>query len=130
MPTTSVGSHAQCAFHYDPRVPVLDNDPQGRKRKCGKCGEATQPGQRVANHVGDRCRRFKVLRSMKLVWCFGCLADFVTVAGPMALPPVSAMGVWWSRHWGNPHNLPWGKEYFGPMTEENIMTKVKHRDHG
>ena len=77
MPTTSVGSHAQCAFHYDPRVPVLDNDPQGRKRKCGKCGEATQPGQRVANHVGDRCRRFKVLESMKLVWCFGCLADFV-----------------------------------------------------
>ena len=60
----------------------------------------------------------------------GCLADFVTVAGPMALPPVSAMGVWWSRHWGNPHNLPWGKEYFGPMTEENIMTKVKNREHG
>ena len=53
-----------------------------------------------------------------------CLADFVAVAGPMALPPVSALGVWWSRHWGNPHNLPWGNEYFGPMTEENIMTKV------
>ena len=31
------------------------------------------------------------------------------------------MGVWWSRHWGNPHNIPWGKEYFGAMTEANIM---------
>eukprot|EP01051_Picozoa_sp_SAG22_P004319 SAG22_NODE_228_length_14619_cov_4.604132_7_plen_1008_part_00 len=54
----------------------------------------------------------------------GCLADFVKVAGPMALPAHSALGVWWSRHWGNPHNIPWGKEYFGPMTEDNILTKV------
>ena len=37
---------------------------------------------------------------------------------------VQGLGVWWSRHWGNPHNIPWGGEYFGPMTEENVMTKV------
>ena len=57
----------------------------------------------------------------------GCLADFIKVAGPMALPPLSSMGVWWSRHWGNPHNLPWGpagNEYFGAMTEEHIMDLV------
>ena len=29
-----------------------------------------------------------------------------------------------SRHWGNPHNIPWGKEYFGPMTERTIMDRV------
>ena len=42
----------------------------------------------------------------------------------MALPPLSALGVWWSRHWGNPHNIPWGGEYFGPMTEANVMGEV------
>jgi hypothetical protein len=49
----------------------------------------------------------------------GCLADFVSVSGPMALPPLSGLGVWWSRHWGNPHNIEWGGAYFGAMTEEN-----------
>eukprot|EP01052_Picozoa_sp_SAG31_P038531 SAG31_NODE_5169_length_2702_cov_1.711103_4_plen_87_part_00 len=42
----------------------------------------------------------------------------------MALPPVSGLGVWWSRHWGNPHNIPWGGSYFGPMTEANILNEV------
>ena len=37
---------------------------------------------------------------------------------------VQGLGVWWSRHWGNPHNIPWGGGYFGPMTEDNVMTKV------
>lgn len=42
----------------------------------------------------------------------------------MAMPTQSSLGVWWSRHWGNPHNIPWGKEYFGAMTETNVMEKV------
>ena len=54
----------------------------------------------------------------------GCLADFVRVAGPIALPPLSSMGVWWSRHWGNPHNIPWGAQYFGEMSEDRIMNEV------
>ena len=58
----------------------------------------------------------------------GCLADFIKVAGPMALPPLSSMGVWWSRHWGNPHNIPWGNEYFGAMTEEHKAVKASQEE--
>lgn len=31
-----------------------------------------------------------------------CLAEFTQTAGPIALPPMSVLGVWWSRHWGEP----------------------------
>jgi hypothetical protein len=28
-----------------------------------------------------------------------CLSDFVTLSGPIALPPLPSLGIWWSRHW-------------------------------
>ena len=31
----------------------------------------------------------------------GCMADFSTVTGNIALPPLNGLGVWWSRHWGD-----------------------------
>ena len=30
-----------------------------------------------------------------------CLKDFSTTAGRIALPPRHALGIWWSRHWGD-----------------------------
>lgn len=42
--------------------------------------------------------------------------------GPCA---VSALGVWWSRHWGNPLAISWGASYFGAMTEQHILTEVQ-----
>ncbi len=49
-----------------------------------------------------------------------CLEEFVQTSGRISAPTSNALGIWWSRHWGNPfdHNP------FGPMTEEAIMTEV------
>eukprot|EP00039_Didymoeca_costata_P004017 m.70990 g.70990 ORF g.70990 m.70990 type:complete len:948 (+) comp12190_c0_seq1:86-2929(+) len=30
-----------------------------------------------------------------------CMQEFTGIAGPIALPPLSGLGVWWSRHWGD-----------------------------
>lgn len=49
-----------------------------------------------------------------------CLEEFVQVSGKISAPTKNALGLWWSRHWGDPfdHNP------FGPMTEEAIMNDV------
>ena len=49
-----------------------------------------------------------------------CLAEFTQLSGGIALPPVAAMGVWWSRHWGSTA----AGQPFGPMSESNILTEV------
>ncbi|CAJ1384416.1 unnamed protein product [Effrenium voratum] len=57
-----------------------------------------------------------------------CLRDFAQISGPMSLPPLSAFGHWWSRHWGDPFD----GIYFGPMTQDAITKEViqGYRDHG
>ncbi|CAE7381411.1 unnamed protein product, partial [Symbiodinium natans] len=56
-----------------------------------------------------------------------CLQDFTAVSGPINLPPLSAFGHWWSRHWGDPFD----GIYFGPMTQQAIIKDViqGYRDH-
>ena len=49
-----------------------------------------------------------------------CLNEFVQTSGKISVPTNNALGIWWSRHWGDSfdHNP------FGPMTADAIMTDV------
>lgn len=49
-----------------------------------------------------------------------CASDFAKLSGPVALPPLSSLGVWWSRHWGDSFD----RNPFGPMSEQAIMDDV------
>ena len=49
-----------------------------------------------------------------------CLGDFVRLSGRIAVPPLAALGVWWSRHWGDPFD----GNPFGPMSQQNIVSEV------
>ncbi len=49
-----------------------------------------------------------------------CLDEFTAVSGRMAVPTHRGLGVWWSRHWGDPFD----GIRFGPMTHDAIMHEV------
>ena len=53
-----------------------------------------------------------------------CLADFSTLAGNVAFPPLSGLGVWWSRHWGDESGNKKMVDAVGVMTEGNIQSMV------
>eukprot|EP00045_Choanoeca_perplexa_P016850 m.232749 g.232749 ORF g.232749 m.232749 type:complete len:892 (+) comp17374_c0_seq25:3801-6476(+) len=50
----------------------------------------------------------------------GCLKDLTLVAGRVSMPPLNALGIWWSRHWGDGFD----GNPFGPMSETNIKNEV------
>ena len=49
-----------------------------------------------------------------------CLEEFVQVSGKISVPTKNALGVWWSRHWGDSYD----HDPFGPMTDDAIMRDV------
>lgn len=49
-----------------------------------------------------------------------CLRDYSKLAGSMALPPMHAFGIWWSRHWGDSFD----GNLFGPMSEAVLEAEV------
>ena len=53
-----------------------------------------------------------------------CLNDYTQLTGPIAFPPMNALGVWWSRHWGDETDNKPMVDAIGPMTEHNIQTMV------
>ena len=53
-----------------------------------------------------------------------CLSDFTALAGPVALPPMPALGVWWSRHWGDMSGNAKMISSVGVMSEENLQKQV------
>lgn len=53
-----------------------------------------------------------------------CLADFTALSGPIALPPLPALGIWWSRHWGDTSGNREMVEAVGVMSEANIQAQV------
>ena len=49
-----------------------------------------------------------------------CLTEFVQVSGRISVPTAKGLGIWWSRHWGDPFD----GQPFGPMTAEAVMHDV------
>jgi alpha-glucosidase (family GH31 glycosyl hydrolase) len=54
----------------------------------------------------------------------GCLADFTSIAGPIAMPPLHGVGVWWSRHWGDESGNKQMVDAVGVMSDEVLTTEV------
>jgi hypothetical protein len=53
-----------------------------------------------------------------------CLRDYTRVAGRMALPPMAALGVWWSRHWGDESGNKAMVDDVGVMSAANVLEQV------
>ena len=55
-----------------------------------------------------------------------CLEHFTRVAGNIALPPLSGVGVWWSRHWGDEsgNKAMVDDPRVGVMSESNLVAEV------
>lgn len=57
-----------------------------------------------------------------------CLGDYTALTGPISMPHPAALGLWWSRHWGN----TWDGQPFGPETQSAIEKEViqGYKSHG
>ena len=53
-----------------------------------------------------------------------CMADYTSVAGAIAMPPLFGVGVWWSRHWGDESGNKQMVDAIGPMSEKIVMKDV------
>ena len=60
-----------------------------------------------------------------------CLEDFTLIAGRIAFPSLNALGVWWSRHWGDMSGNPAMVKAIGVMSETAVTKHVLdgYKDH-
>ena len=97
----------------DSASPLFDLDPAGNLVTDGWISSTPRTAGNVDVYVFGCGLQFRQ-----------CLQDFTLLAGPIGLPPLSGMGVWWSRHWGDESGNKAMVDAVGVMTEEVITTEV------